>query len=363
MELGIVGLRASGKTSLFNAVTGGKAKVGEYSASNEPNLGVVFVPDERLDALAAIFNPKKLTYADIRWVDFPSEAFGPSGVESATLTRLSGVDALVHVVRAFEDAAVPHPSGSVDLHRDLEELELELNLTDLGLIERRLSRLDAEMRSVKAGERGVLERDRALLERLRDHLEAGHALRSLELDEQDERELRQYQFVTQRPQLIVVNLGEDALSDQASIEQELTERYGGPGVAVAALCASLEAELVELDDADAAEMRRDLGLPETGALGRAITAAYELLGVHSFLTVGEDECRAWTVQVGSTAPEAAGRIHTDLERGFIRAEVANWEDVIEAGSFAEVKKRGKLRTEGKSYVVHDGDVINVLFNV
>ncbi|MDA0364374.1 MAG: redox-regulated ATPase YchF [Chloroflexi bacterium] len=363
MELGIVGLARSGKTSLFNAVTRGQAQVGAYSSRTEPNVGVVHVPDERVDALAGVFKPKKITYAEIRWVDFPVAGFGPEGPGAAFIADLAQLDALVHVVRAFADESVPHDQVTIDPHRDLETLELELAFADLALIERRLTRIESEMRSVKTGERAALERQRALMQRLREHLESGRGLRSVSLDENDERELRNYLFVTRRPELIVVNIGEADLSRASEIEEEFRARYGSDSVAVTVLCAKLEAELAQMEPADAAEFRGDLGLPEESPLARAIVTAYELLGVHSFLTAGDDECRAWTVRRGAVAPEAAGKIHSDLERGFIRAEVARWQDMVGAGTMAELKRRGQLRTEGKSYIVQDGDVLNILFNV
>ncbi len=363
MELAILGLARSGKTSLFNAVTRQSAPVGGYAADADPNVGVAQVPDPRLDRLAELFRPKKTTPAEIRWVDYPVTGFGPEGPGSRFLQQLTRADALVHVARAFEDASVPHPDGSVDARRDVEALDLELAVVDLGLIERRLERIAAEARSIKAGERGRLERDRELLTRLQAELEAGRAIRALDLDESERRDIAAYQFLTRLPVLLVVNIGEDDLPRAAEIERAFAERHGGPGVAVAALCASLEAELAQLDPAEADAMRADLGVAAESPAGRAVAAAYELLGLHSFLTVGEDECRAWTVRVGATAPEAAGKIHTDLERGFIRAEVAKWEELLDAGSLPELKKRGRLRTEGKSYVVQDGDVLNILFNL
>jgi GTP-binding protein YchF len=363
MELAIIGLARSGKTSLFNAVTRGSAPVGTYTPDADPNVGVAQVPDARLDRLSELFHPKKHTPAEIRWVDYPVAGFGPEGPGSRFLQQLSRADALVHVARAFEDAAVPHPDGAVDAHRDVEALDLELAVADLGLIERRLDRIASEARSIKAGERGRLERDRELLTRLQTELEAGHAIRALELSEADRRDLVAYQFLTRLPVLLIVNIGEADLPDAAEIEREFAERHGGPGVAVAALCTSLEAELSQLDPAEAEAMRADLGVAPESPAGRAVAAAYDLLGLLSFLTVGEDECRAWTVRLGAAAPEAAGKIHTDLEHGFIRAEVANWEELLDAGSLAELKKRGRLRTEGKSYVVQDGDVLNILFNL
>jgi len=364
MDLGIVGKARSGKTSVFNAVTRGTAQVGAYSAGNEPNVGVVKVPDERVEALVGVFSPKKTTYAEVRWVDYPIDGFGADGPGRQFVTELARADALVHVVRAFEDDSVPHPDNTVDPHRDIDGLNLELTFVDLALIERRIQRIDQEMKSLKAAERQGLDAHRELLARLQAHLESGEGLRSLALTEGEAKELRAYQFITLLPVLLIVNIGEDDVSRAAEVEAEFRARYGADGVAVAAMCAKIEAELAQMDPADAADFRADLGLAEDSPRDRAIVAAYELLGVHSFLTAGEDEVRAWTVAKGATAPEAAGRIHSDLERGFIRAEVTSWQDMVTAhGSMAELKKVGKLRTEGKTYVVQDGDVMNILFNV
>ncbi len=363
MDIGIIGLARSGKTSLFNAMTRGTAEVGAYSSRNEPNVGVVRVPDARVDALAGVFKPKKTTYAEIRFVDYPVSGFGAEGPGARYVAELANMDALVHVVRAFDDPSVPHPQETVDPHRDIEALDLELAFADLALIERRLTRLEAEMRSVKASERAALERDRDLLQRLQRELEGGTAIRALDFNEDERRLLATYQFVTRRPVLLVINVGEDQVGDIAAVEGEFAGRYGAPAVSVVALCAKIEAELATLEPDEAAEFRSDLGLPDDSPLDRAIRTAYELLGLQSFLTAGEDECRAWTVRRGATAPEAAGKIHSDLERGFIRAEVARWDEMVAAGTIAELKKQGKLRTEGKSYVVQDGDVLNILFNV
>ncbi|MEX1023324.1 MAG: redox-regulated ATPase YchF, partial [Dehalococcoidia bacterium] len=364
MELGIIGKARSGKTSLFNAVTRGTAQVGAYSSASEPNVGVVKVPDERVDALSAVLSPKKTTYAEIRWVDYPIGGFGAEGPGRALVAELAKMDALVHVVRRFEDDSVPHPDSTIDAHRDIEALDLELTFVDLALIERRLSRIDSEMRSMKTSERPAMEAHRALLQRVQAHLESGAGLRSMALSEGDDRELRAYQFITKLPVLLVVNIGEDDVADAPAVEEEYRARYGGDGVAVAAMCARIEAELAQMDAEDAESFRADLGLSADSSRDRAIVAAYELLGVHSFLTAGEDEVRAWTVAKGAIAPEAAGKIHSDLERGFIRAEVSSWQDFATAkGSTAELKKAGKLRTEGKQYVVQDGDVLNILFNV
>ena len=219
------------------------------------------------------------------------------------------------------------------------------------------------MRSVKTAERGDLERQLQLMERMQAHIERGAGLRSLEVTEAEAKELRNYRFVTRLPLLLVVNIGEDQLDSAEIVVAEFAERHGNASVAVAALCAKIEAELATMEPKDAAEFRADLSLPEQSPLDSAISLAYGLLSLHSFLTAGEDECRAWPVAKGATAPEAAGTIHTDLERGFIRAEVAGYQDLVDAGSMGELKKRGQLRTEGKSYVVEDGDVLNILFNV
>ncbi|MQC17021.1 MAG: redox-regulated ATPase YchF [Chloroflexi bacterium] len=364
MDLGIIGKARSGKTSVFNAVTRGTAQVGAYSAGNEPNVGIVKVPDERVDALAAVFSPKKVTYAEIRWVDYPLSGFEAEGPGRQFVADLAKMDALVHVVRAFEDDSVPHPDQSVDPHRDIESLDLELTFVDLGLIERRLTRIDSEMRSMKTSERPAMEAHRGLLQRLQAHLEGGAGLRSMSLTASEELELRAYQFITMRPVLLVVNVGEEDAGRTGEIEAEFAARYASDGVNVAVMCARIEAELAQMSPEDAEAFREDLGLSAISARDRAIVAAYELLGVQSFLTAGDDEVRAWTVVRGATAPEAAGRIHSDLERGFIRAEVVDWRDMAAAkGSMAELKKVGKLRTEGKQYVVRDGDVMNILFNL
>ena len=369
MELGIIGKARSGKTSLFNAVTRGTAQVGAYSSGSAPNVGVVHVPDARVDALAAVLHPKKTTYAEIRWVDYPVAGFGVEGPAAHFVGEIAKMDALVHVVRAFRDDSVPHPDTTVDAHRDLEALDLELTFVDLALIERRLQRIETEMRSMPAAQRVELERHRALLQRMQAHLaggegEDGAGLRSMAFSDDEARELRNYQFITRLPVLVVVNIGEEDLARASEVEGEFRARWGEPGVAVTALCAKIEAELAQMEPEDAAAFRADLGLPPESPLDRAIVEAYALLGLHSFLTAGEDECRAWPVRRGATAPEAAGRIHSDLEKGFIRAEVAAWGDMVAAkGSMAELKKAGKLRTEGKGYVVQDGDVINILFNL
>ncbi len=365
MQLGIIGLARSGKTSVFNAVTRGRAQVGAYSASNQPNVGVVNVPDERVDALARLYKPKKVTYATIEYVDFPAagESFGKGeGPAGKFINDLGRTDALIHVVRAFADETVPHPDGAIDPARDIATMELELAFADLALIERRAGRLENEIRSMKAGEREGPQRTRDLLLRIKAGLEADVAIRGQTIAPEEWRLLEGTQFLTAKPLLVVVNCGEEDLARRDALEADYRAKYAGPGREVAVFSGKFEMELNDLSDAEAAEFRASAGVTESGMAG-AIRLSYGLLGLLSFLTAGPDECRAWTVRAGAPAPEAAGKIHSDLQRGFIRAEVIRYDDLIACGSEAEAKRRGMLRTEGKQYTVKDGDVLNILFNV
>lgn len=365
MQLGIIGLARSGKTTIFNAVTKGTAQVGAYSASAQPNVGVVHVPDERVDQLAALYHPKKTTYATIEYVDFPAagESFGKGeGPAGKFINDLARMDALIHVVRAFEDETVPHPEVTIDPHRDIATMDLELAFADMAQIERRLGRIETEMRSMKAGEREQLQHTGDLLKRIKSQLEDDVPVRAQALSEEDWRLLEGTKFLTAVPLLVVVNIGDGDLPRRGQLESEFRERYPGTARDVAVFCGRFEMELNELSDEEAAEFRESVGVTESG-MANAIRMSYELLGLISFLTAGPDECRAWTVPGGSTAPVAAGKIHSDLQRGFIRAEVIRCEDLLAAGSEAEAKKRGLLRTEGKNYIVQDGDVLHVLFNV
>ena len=362
MEIAIVGLPGAGKTSLFNALTRGEAQVGAYSSRSEPNLGVAHVPDERLDRLAAQAGSKRVTPVELRLADYPA-SFDASGIDRQRLQELAQMDALVLVARAFQNPAVPAPEGGVDAARDIETMQLELTYADLALIERRLERIEPEIRSMSAAERGPLEQDRALLQRLRGALEEGGALRSLDLGEGEQRLLASYQFATRRPLLILVNVDEDELPRLEEVEAEYAARHAAPGVAVVALSARIEAELAQMEPEEASAFRGELGLPQASPLDRVIHETYDLLGVLTFLTASDREARAWTLPRGGTALDAAGRIHSDLERGFIRAEVARWDELLEAGSEAQLRRSGRLRTEGRDYVVQDGDVVHVLFNV
>jgi hypothetical protein len=316
--------------------------------------GVATVPDARLETLAELFNPPKITHAVVEYVDTPplsKEALRDPGV----LASLRVADAFAHVLRLFEDPSVPHEAGSVDPLRDLENADLELILSDLMVVEKRMERLDKDRKKVKAPE---LDREFEALERFKAALEANRPLRELELSEEEEKRTRGFQFLSQKPMLYVLNLGE---ADAARLHEIEAEYRSGPlagraGTAVTAICGKIEAELAELSGEEASEYLASYGLKESG-LERLIAATYSLLGLMSFLTAGETEVRAWTIPMNSTAVKAAGAIHTDFEKRFIRAEVVNWRALLEHGGYPGVREKGLLRLEGKEYIVRDGDVL------
>ena len=361
MQVTIVGLPGSGKTTVFNALTGVQAETGFSGGRAAPNLAVVRVPDSRLDRLADLFHPRKTIPADVTYADvaIPAGAAGEGTVAPDLLAQVRNADALVHVVRAFDGGATDR---SADPWRDLEELDLEYAVADLDVVQRRLEKLRTSGRHGAPAERVANALEEALLERIEPHLGEGHSLRGLTLEEDEEKRLRGYRFLTQKPVLVLVNLDEGSLAKAASIEAEGQARHGGPQVMVAALAGKLEAEIAQLSPEDAGLFLEDLGIAEASR-GRVIRLTYDLLGLFSFFTAGEDECRAWTLKQGATAVDAAAAIHSDLARGFIRAEVVTFDDLIACGSTAEARRRGVLRSEGKSYEVRDGDVIEVLFNV
>ncbi len=364
MELAIVGLPRCGKTTIFNALTGGHAATGTYGAV-EPNIGVVRVPDSRVDKLAEIFKPKRKVYAEITYLDFPgaTEAFGKGeGPGGAFLAAIGRADALIHVVRQFRDETVAHPEVTVDPDRDVAAMDLELAFADLAVIERRLQRLDIQVRSAKPAEREAGAREVALLKRVKEGLEAEVPIRDQAVSPDEAKALSGYAFLTARPVLLIINIGEEELPDAELTEAGFRQKYGSTKTDVAVVCGKIEQDLAQMPLEEAEELRHEMGLQEAG-LFRAIRLSYKLLGLVSFLTVGPDECRAWTVEEGSQAPRAAGKIHTDLERGFIRAEVIGWQELLDCGGYAEAKKRGLIRVEGKAYTVKDGDVLNILFNV
>jgi ribosome-binding ATPase len=362
MQLGIVGLPQSGKTTVFNALTGGEAPVATGSGyGQETHVAVVKVPDARLDTLTEMFRPRKTTPAEVQYTDFPGVGFGSKDrSEAAWVGQLRTVDALVQVVRAFAAESVPH-EGPIDPAGDAGKVQLETIVSDLAIVERRLQRLETDLRRTRSGERAPLEAEMALLERFQAELEAGRPLRDLELSEEEARGIRGYQFLSLKPLLLVLNLGEEQLGQAADLEAALAGAFPHRLTAVASLSGKLEMELAQLDPEDARSFMEDLGISELAA-GRIIRASYDLTGLISFLTTGEDEVRAWPIPRGTLAPQAAGAIHTDLERGFIRAEVVAYDDLVAAGGLAEARRRGLLRQEGRNYVVQDGDVINILFS-
>jgi len=354
MKSGIIGLPQVGKTSLFTILT--KAHV-EAHGGREAHIGVARVPDERLDKLAALYKPRKIIHASVEYADVA--AIGQEALkDTAYATALRNVDALVHVLRAFEDPSVPHVGG-IDPARDARNVEFDLMVNDLGQIEKRLERLVKDLKKIRSPE---LEKEHELMIKSKEQLERERPLRELELAPEDRKRLRGFMFLSQKPILYVLNIGESA--DLGSDLERAVEKYGlkeiasRPQAGATSICGKVEAELAEMDDASAAEFLSSYNLKESG-LVRLIRKTYELMGLISFLTVGEDECRAWTVPRGTRAVEAAGAIHTDLEKHFIRAEVIHWDALLEAGSEANARARGTLRLEGKDYIVKDGDVVHV----
>ena len=351
MQIAIVGLAGSGKTTVFNTLTRGHAETGGYGGVTL-NVGVVKVPDERLGRLAEIFKPKKIVQADVTYVDLPAPPASSEGrvgteeLPAEHLARLRDSDALLHIVRAFEDPANPHPAGSVDAARDLEQLDLEFTLADLAMTERRLERLKGSGQHGTQAEREAAAREEVVLQRIHEGLESGTPIRDLALDADEEKAIRGFRFLTQKPVLVLLNVGEGDLATAPDLVTRIGGSYAHQHALVDALSARIEMELGELGS----------------SLDRVIALSYRLLGLISFLTAGPDEVRAWPIPDGSTAVDAAGAIHTDFEKGFIRAETVAYEDLLKLGSMGEARKAGRLRSEGKTYRVKDGDVLEILFS-
>ncbi len=299
----------------------------------------------------------------MRLLDFPSLTVGKKGPAAQVLGALSTSDLLVHVVRAFNDESVPHPAASIDPARDVAALDLELALSDLGVVERRIDRVTAEMRSLPAGARGAFERELGILNRIKAGLEAEKPVRALGLAEDELALLSGFNLLTAKPMLLVLNIDESEASRAAALEEGMRSTLGPADTPVVALSLKAEADVAELPPEEAADFRKELGLPEETAAARLLREAIALLGLITFFTVAPQDTHAWSIPAGTPALKAAGRIHSDIERGFIRAEVMGWQEMLASGSHAEAKKRGLLRVEGKTYIVQDGDVINVLFNV
>jgi ribosome-binding ATPase len=352
MKTAIIGLPMVGKTSLFTILTGvhESARVG----SMETRVGVSKVPDPRLEALAKIFEPPKVTYATVEYIDFPAiskEALR----DPSSLASLRVADALAHVLRVFESDVVPHEKGDVNPVRDLEDVDTELILSDLMVIEKRLEKLEKDRKKIR--DQG-LDAEYELLQRAKAMVDDNKPLRNMELSADDEKRIRGFQFLSQKPMLYVLNIGEKDASRMREIEEEYRTGAlaGRPRTGVAAVCGKIEAELAELPAEEQLEYLASYGLKESG-LVRLISATYALLGLMSFLTAGETEVRAWTIPMNSTAQKAAGAIHSDFEKKFIRAEVVNWQSLVDLGGYPGVREKGLLRLEGKEYIVKNGDVL------
>jgi len=362
LRAALIGFGQTGKTTLFQLMTSAREPARVAHGKADATIGISKVPDARLDRLTAMYNPKKRVPATIEFSDLAMPVRTGTASALVDVAAYKNADALVHLLRAFDDPAVPHPAGSVNPARDAQAMEDELILADLGVTERRLERVEKDLKKAKSAD---LEREREILGVCRAALEDGRPLRSLELHGDDLKRLRGFQFLSAKPLLLVINLDESQVTGGhaaaaiagAAENAGLKDFLSRGATAAVAVCAKIELEIAQLDTADAAAFLADLGLKESG-LDRVIRASYELLGYISFFTVGEDECRAWSIPRNLTAPLAAGEIHSDIQRGFIRAEVVSYDALITRGSMAACRDHGEVRLEGKDYIVVDGDIIN-----
>ncbi len=363
MKIGIVGLPNVGKSTLFNAITDAGAECANYPfCTIEPNVGVVPVPDERLEKLAEMYKPQKVTHAIIEFVDIAGLVKGASkgeGLGNKFLSHIREVDSIAQVVRCFENPNVVHVDGSIDPLRDIETINLELIFSDLETLEKRL---DRARKALKADKKAQAEID--ALEKIKSVLEAGKCARTVELTEEEQELIKDTFLLTMKPTLYIANVSEEQLQNVQNDEniKKVVEYANSEGAQVIPLCIKIEEELASLENEDKQEMLEALGLEESG-LDKVIKASYDLLGLMSFLTAGEPEVRAWTIKKGTKAPQAAGKIHSDIERGFIRAEVVSYDDLVKEGSMNAAKEKGLVRSEGKEYVMKDGDVVLFRFNV
>jgi hypothetical protein len=356
MRLGIIGLPQSGKTTLYNALTRGSVPTGTGSGKLEVHTAVVDVPDPRVDTLSGMFNPKKtiytkVTYADIAGLDGSA---GKTGIAGTLLNHLTQMDGFIHVVRCFESDEVPHPSGNLDPERDISSMDSEFILNDLIAVERKLERLAEERKKGAGREKSIIEREFELFSRIHAFLSEDKPLKNMEISQEEEKLLTGYGFLSRKPTLIVLNLSEG--------QKEPAVAYTHKNSQIVSLQGKLEMDIAQLPMEEMQLFLQEYGIEEP-SLNRMIRLSYDLLGLQSFFTVGPDECRGWTVRRGATAPEAAGEIHTDLQKGFIRAEVVAYDDLVTLGGMTEAKAKGKFRLEGKEYIVQDGDILNIRFNL
>jgi GTP-binding protein YchF len=365
VRLAITGLSNSGKTTIFNALTGQNIETTIYpTISGEPNYGVVKVPDQRVDKLAEIYKPKKITYATVEYIDYIGLTKGDLIQNRKVFDLIKDVDAIVHVVRAFEDDSILHPMNQVNPIRDMETLELELIFGDLELVEKRLARIEE---GAKKGKKPN-EAEISLLLKCKDALEREIPLKGISFSDEEQKTMRHLQFISTKPEVVVLNISENDLNTEKAFNlQKIAEKFfSEKGLSettkVVTLCGKIEMEIAQLNPDEARAFLDDLGIEEP-ALNKLIHLSYDLLGLISFLTCGEDEVRAWTIKKGTKAQQAAGKIHSDIERGFIRAEVISFDDFISSGSMSAARDKGLLRLEGKTYEVRDGDIINFRFNV
>jgi GTP-binding protein YchF len=366
INIGIIGLPQSGKTTVFNALTGGKADITTHTTEgSSPHIGIARVPDPRLDTLKDTLHPKKVVPVEVKYIDIGASVktlVEDKGIGGELLNQLNTVDTLIVVIRAFIDESIPHPQGSLDINRDIETLNMELVFSDLAIIERRLEKIEVSLKAASAAERPAFTQEKDTLLKLKDELEKDRPIRELHPEAGTARITTNYQLLTAKPLLIIINIGEDQLPQAASLEADVNSHYSGEKCRAITLCGKLEMELAQLENEAAGEFRAEFGLEAPG-LENVIKKSYQLSDLISFFTVASNEVRAWSIKKGTTALKAAGKIHTDMEKGFIRAEGINFDNLVKCGSIAEARKQGQLRLEGKDYIIQDGDVITFLFNV
>jgi GTP-binding protein YchF len=365
IEIGIIGLERSGRTTVFNALTTGAALDKEHPQGAGGHIGTAKVSDPRLEALTKLLQPKRTVPMSITYSDIGASVKSlvkEKGIGGQLLNTISNADAIINVVRAFKDDSIPHPEGSVNVERDIMAMNLELVFSDLAILERRLERIQESLKAAKPVERQAHQKEQDIIIKLKAELEKDVPIREIKLGSEEIKIISNFQFLTAKPLLIVINIGEEQLDESSGIEEKMNTRYAKTAYRSITICGKLEAELTQLAPEEAVEMRDSYGLKQSGS-DRVVALSYELMGLVTFFTIASGEVRAWPVPDGTEAVKAAGKIHTDMERGFIRAEVISYNDLLRCGSIPEARKKGLLRMEGKTYTVQDGDIITFLFNV